>query len=132
MIKPIQGLLIFIMAISVRIYAQNPDEVREILDAYPAIQTLLRDAVYDTVLVDDMQGLALYRFHTPTRGGFMYIAWSRSSSPQVLQEVDGLFWNYNCYGQSGAIPEDASEIWVNQKPIVLMPCAPLSPVIASL
>lgn len=86
---------------------------------------------YDTALVDNEDGLVILRFHEPERGGYTYLAWSRSSEPQPLEAIEGLFWCYEGFHSSSSYyPRDASDILVSEKLVSLFPCAPASPVVA--
>ncbi|MFC2154830.1 hypothetical protein ACFLRC_05060 [Candidatus Altiarchaeota archaeon] len=108
------------------------DEMRGKLEECPKLQRMSKDSFFDTVLVDRKDGLVVLRFHNPKKGGYIYLLWSRSPRPRPLEVIEGLFWLYGCGGGSSSIPQDATDIKVSDKPVVLVPSAPASPVIASI
>jgi hypothetical protein len=60
---------------------------------FPEIQRLYEQGLFDTILVNDEEGLVLLRFHSPshTISNYTYFAWSRYDKVP-LRSLEGLYW----------------------------------------
>ena len=113
----------------------DPARTRAVREEYaaqlrqaPVLREINKQIYFDRVLVDEPQGQCVLRFHLPDHRGHGYAAWTRGDATQPLAGLDGLFWN----GPVEHRPLPAAEIRPGRKLAYLLPCAPQSPVIASI
>jgi hypothetical protein len=114
----------------------TPPDMREVLGGCPVLQGALSGAILKQVIVDDPLGAAVCRLYASKMGGNCYVAWSRSKPVQLSSVMTGHFWVLDCRDTEmpagDEAPVDAGDIWISADPTAIMPCAPASPVIASI
>jgi hypothetical protein len=114
----------------------TPPDMKEVLGGCPVLQGALSGAILKQVIVNDPLGAAVCRLYASGMGGNCYVAWSRSKPVQLSSVMTGLFWVLDCRDTEtpagDEAPVDAGDIWISADPTAIMPCAPASPVIASI
>ncbi len=108
---------------------QSP-QLKKLLESQPG-SSVTTKFFFDRVLANQEDGLVILRFHATQQLGYVYVVWSRAREPQRLEILEGLFRVGAGTSRGERNPQDASEIAVTRKAQVLFPCAPRSPVIAS-
>jgi hypothetical protein len=125
-------ILLIILITESTIVAQTYKELQEKIDKYEYLQLILEETSFDSLLIDEKDGLVLVRFNAPLRSDYIHLAWSRSSTPTPLTGLEGFFWCSYCDGRAKPLPKVANEIVVSDLVMVFIPCAPPSPVIKSI
>lgn len=96
---------------------------------WPHIRQLYKEGYFDSVVMNnDLVGLL---FKDPQGIGDIYFVWGRSSIPQVLKEITGLFWVSYSENRPYTDIKDGSDIQFSEKALTLVP-VPVSPVISSI
>ncbi len=108
---------------------QLREEFDKKLQEWPRIRHLYSEGYFDSVITNDDQVVLLFR--NPHSIGDTYFVWGRSRKPQTLEGFEGLFWVSYSDSLMNTDLKDARDIIVKEKAIVLVPCAPESPVISS-
>lgn len=91
---------------------------------------VVKDVYFDTVIIDEPDGLVVLRFDYPKRGTYLYFAWSRGERKTLDILGKGLFYENNDYNDK-VYAREARKTKVSKRPIFLIECAPPSPVIKS-
>ncbi|MEW5826310.1 MAG: DUF4185 domain-containing protein [Candidatus Bipolaricaulota bacterium] len=95
----------------------------------------LGEALVKELVLDDPNGITLYRFYSFAFAGDVYVAWSNTGRVEPIRGLTGLAWSLDCgtRGKLGSgVPRAVSDIGVGPTPTALLPCTPSSPVIASI
>ena len=111
-------------------------DIKQVLARCPALQAQMSGAILKDVVADDPAGAAVCRLYAPGIKGDCYVAWSRSDPVRLSTVMQGLFWVETCATTDTApgdeAPIDSGDIWLTADPTAIIPCAPPSPVIASI
>ncbi len=89
-----------------------------------------RSGNFDTALIDDPNGLALLQFHAPYNLGYSYVAWNRSMTPSPQNVLKGSYWCIDTNGET--YYRNSRNLYISQDIVLLIQCAPPSPVIESI
>lgn len=108
------------------------DEFMEKFREVPGTRKLLIEDCLDEILLDEEDGLVIARFHAPEKRGYLYYAWNRTSQFRRLDNLEGSFWRYDTKQNTRTYHPNTDDIKVPPEGVILLSCAPSSPVIDSI
>ena len=127
-------LILFIITSSLTGFSQHlpmPDELVGKLNKFPTIREFLVNATFDGKVKTDYQ-IAAYRFTDSVANEPVYVAWSKTSSQQILKLPKGIYWVMDTAQVVLSTPVQYKNVPVTATPVFILKAARQSPVINSI